>query len=78
MSSLGIVSIDSIPGKMLYDSTQEILIKQEKRVEEILKGYLTIIKEIASDLLEKEKVTGEEFRKKLKLHDDFLAKGRTE
>ena len=65
MSSLGIVCMEKLPGKMAYDTMQEILKEQESRVEGFLGKYLCVIKEIAQVLLQKEKITGEYLRLKI-------------
>ncbi|MBO8138818.1 MAG: AAA family ATPase [Desulfotomaculum sp.] len=62
LSDLGIVSWDSLPQEKKYKEIKNILNHQEKRVMEYLQKKKKVIEETAGRLMEKEKVTGEEFR----------------
>ncbi len=72
MSSLGVVSKENIPGSLLYDSIKEILKEQELRVERKIKENIDFINNVALHLVEKERISGEVFRSKLKSNSSPL------
>jgi cell division protease FtsH len=66
MSSLGVVCMENMPGKILYDCIQELIKEQEVKVEGIILKYMSMIKEVAQVLVKNEKITGEYLREKMK------------
>ncbi len=65
MSSLGVICMENIPGKILYESMQGLIKEQEARVEETLKNYMGIIRDIAGVLVKHEKINGDFLREKM-------------
>lgn len=65
MSSLGVICMDNVPGKILYESMQDLIKSQEARVEETLQKYLGIIKDIAGVLVKNEKINGDYLRQQM-------------
>lgn len=63
ISSLGVVSEDSIPPAELHKEITNIIAEQEEKVIDTLKAYEARIREIVEVVLEKERLSGEEFRK---------------
>lgn len=63
MSSLGVVSLDDLPGSMLHRVVQQIIASQEEHVRLVLAGREAVVKEVAVCLLEEEKVSGEFLRR---------------
>ncbi len=63
MSSLSIISEESLPQGKMHDIITEILQKQENRVRETLAPYCERIMEVTDILLEQEQLSGREFRK---------------
>ncbi len=63
MSSMGTVAKASIPQDRMHSVVTEILQEQENKIKEILKPYSETIIEITDILLEKERLSGDEFRK---------------
>ncbi len=63
MSSLGIISEESLPQEKMHDVITEILQEQENRVREILAPYSQQILEVTDILLEQERLSGVDFRK---------------
>ena len=64
MSELGVVSKDSLPQNKLHDTVSEIIAQQEERVMTIINNSQDFIEKIAKKLLEKESISGQEFRNK--------------
>jgi len=68
MSDLGVICFDSLPQELKHNTLTSIIQKQEKRVKEhisVAQRIFTIVSEI---LLEKEKISGDQFRKILREH----------
>lgn len=65
MSELGIVSVDSLPPDLLHSTMSAILKDVEKYVQGVLISRQETMTQILNILLEKESLTGEEFRKML-------------
>jgi vesicle-fusing ATPase len=62
MSRLGVVDVDNLPGGLRYRVLTEILREQEERVRSYLSERRDVLERVSQLLLEKEKITGEEFR----------------
>lgn len=62
LSALGIVDLDYTPKERIHEVFCEILAGQEKRAKEIINSKIDLIKKIASHLVAKEKISGDEFR----------------
>lgn len=73
MSSMGIVSEDSLPQGKMHEVVTEILQKQEYKVREILNPYRENIIGITSILLEQERLSGHDFRKLMLGHEEMTA-----
>ena len=69
LSSLGVVSIDDLPGARLHRTIQQLVSRQEKWVTELLGTKIGLIEEIARLVLEKEKISGEKLRRYLSAGD---------
>ncbi len=67
MSRLGVVDVDNLPGGLRYRVLAEILRKQEERVRSYLSERRGVLERVSQLLLEKEKITGEEFRSLINL-----------
>jgi len=65
MSTLGVISEDNVPRNKMHDVITEILKKQEERVIRYLKPYKERIMEVTDILLEQERLSGEDFRKRV-------------
>ncbi len=63
MSSLGIISEDSLPQGKMHDEITRILQEQENRVRETIEPYKEKIIRAVNVLLEEERLTGSDFRK---------------
>ncbi len=63
MSSLGVVCLQDVPGRILHDIISNIIEKEETKVKEVIGCYKDLIKEVADYLLTQEKISGEAFRK---------------
>lgn len=63
MSTLGVVSEDSLPQAKLHNVITEILQAQEIRVREILEPYGEQVMVVTNILLEQERLSGSDFRK---------------
>ena len=63
MSSLGVVSEDSLPQAKMHHVITEILQTQEKKVKETIMPYADRIIQLTDILLEQERLSGAEFRK---------------
>lgn len=63
LSSLGVVSEDSIPKDLLHNEISSIIGLQEQKVKQILSSYRERIKEVVEIVQDKERLSGEEFRK---------------
>ncbi len=73
MSKLGIVSKESLPGKILYDTISEIIAMQEERVKAIINSNQEFIHQVVNILLEEESIAGDQFRDLLKLNNEKIA-----
>ena len=62
MSSLGVVDMDVISSKVLHDEMQAIVKEQELYVSRQVEACREQIHEVACHLLEREKLSGDEFR----------------
>ena len=62
MSELGIVCLESLPQDLKHRTISGIVREQEEQVREYLTGLKDVFDDILKVLLEKEKITGEEFR----------------
>lgn len=62
MSKLGVVRLESLPGEMKHSVVSEIIKEQEQRVFESMKQHQAFFNSTMAVLLEKEKISGEEFR----------------
>jgi len=62
MSSLGIISEDSLPQRKMHSEITRILKEQEDRVREIIEPYKEKVIEVTNVLLEEERLSGTEFR----------------
>ena len=69
LSSLGVVSIDDLPGARLHRTIQQLVGHREKWVTELLSTKIELIEEIARLVLEKEKISGEKLRRYLSAGD---------
>jgi len=63
MSTLGVVSEDSLPQNKLHNVITEILQTQENRVRKILEPYGERVMVVTNILLEQERLSGLDFRK---------------
>ena len=66
LSSLGVVSIKDLPKGLLHRTIQEIINQQAQWVSSLLSGQVDLIRDLAAYLMEKEKITGNLFREKVK------------
>jgi ATP-dependent metalloprotease FtsH len=73
MSKLGVVSKDSLPGKLLHETTSEIIAEQEGIVRKEIKANQEFIHQVVEILLEEESITGDEFRELLSKKEDRVA-----
>lgn len=62
LSPLGIVNGDYLSRDKLHQTAEEILNEQEERVRNIIHDYQGMLETVGDRLMEKEKLTGEEFR----------------
>lgn len=62
MSRLGVVSFEDLPDGMVHEVITEIVQEQEVRVKALIEEHKAKYEAIVNTLLEKEKITGEEFR----------------
>mgnify|MGYP000874959634 CR=1 FL=1 len=62
MSELGVVCSDSLPRDLKHHTITGIVREQEERVRDYLTGLKQVFNEVLEILLEKEKITGEQFR----------------
>ena len=62
MSSLGIVSKELLGSERLSSAVQEVLNETEKKVKQRLEPHAGFIRELAEELVEKERISGERFR----------------
>ncbi|GAB6180733.1 AAA family ATPase [Desulfotomaculum defluvii] len=65
MSRLGVVSLDDLPGDLKHTVVSEILREQEQRVLDYIMSHREFLSATMDVLLEKEKISGEEFRRLL-------------
>jgi cell division protease FtsH len=62
MSDLGVVSLDSLPQDIKHKTITELIKKQEVRVQKNIENSKNVFTKILEVLMEKEKITGDEFR----------------
>ncbi|MCL6634168.1 MAG: AAA family ATPase [Peptococcaceae bacterium] len=62
MSELGVVCMDSLPQELKHRTITAIVRGQEERVRDFLSGLRHVFTRVVETLLEKEKITGEQFR----------------
>lgn len=65
LSTLGIVDEEFTPKNQINEVFTQILVKQEARVKSLLNDKIETLNHLAEFLLEKEKISGEEFRRVL-------------
>ncbi|NLJ61038.1 MAG: AAA family ATPase [Firmicutes bacterium] len=65
MSEAGIVSIEELPKQVYYETVSNILRAQEQRAGKILESRLSVLKEISANIIETERIEGEDFRRML-------------
>ncbi|EEG76201.1 AAA family ATPase [Dethiobacter alkaliphilus] len=65
MSTLGVVSLDDLPGNILHKVIQQIIARQEESVKALLGERKELITELAELLVTEEKVSGEHLRARL-------------
>lgn len=70
MSDLGVINLDSLPQNLRHNTLTSIIREQESRVKQIVSEASPVFTEVAGILLEKERITGEQFRK---IIDKYLA-----
>lgn len=63
LSSLGVVCMDDLSRTMIHRTVRKIITGEEEKVTAMLTPYQSSIREIASVLVEKERITGEFLRK---------------
>ncbi|MDW7650818.1 MAG: AAA family ATPase [Bacillota bacterium] len=73
MSSLGVVSLEDVPGSLLHKVIQQIIARQENHVREELAAKTELITELAEILVHEEKVSGEFLRCRLSDEDMIIA-----
>jgi len=73
MSKLGVVSKDSLPGKLLHETTSEIIVEQEELVRAEIKANSEFIDQVVEILLEEESITGDNFRELLSKKEEKVA-----
>ncbi|OWZ84310.1 AAA family ATPase [Natranaerobius trueperi] len=66
MSPLGIVNYDNLSQDEINQTTQKLTIDSEEQIEQILSSYSNIVPNLKDNLLEREKISGEELREFLK------------
>lgn len=62
MSKLGVVSLEHLPGEMKHRVISEIIQEQEQRVAEYMHKHQEFLTSTMTILIEREKISGEEFR----------------
>ncbi len=65
LSSMGVVSLNDLPGGVLHENMKEIISSQEKRVRELIRKNLSVVEKVSHYLLEQEKISGNHLRKLL-------------
>ncbi|SNY39647.1 ATP-dependent metalloprotease FtsH [Orenia metallireducens] len=73
MSKLGVVSKDSLPGKLLHETISEIIAGQEELVRREIKVNSEFIHQVVEILLEEESITGDDFRGLLSKNKESVA-----
>ncbi len=63
LSSLGVVCMEDLSRNMIHRTVRKIISREEEKVTVMLTPYLSSIREIASVLVDKERITGEYLRK---------------
>ncbi|MCG9968173.1 AAA family ATPase [Pelotomaculum terephthalicicum JT] len=66
MSDLGVICFDSLPQELKHHTLAGIVQEQEKRVKERISEARQVFTNVSEILLEKEKITGKQFRKIIK------------
>ena len=66
----GVVSIKDLPRGLLHRTIRQIINAQEQCVTDLLAGQKVLIKEIASILVDEEKISGELLREKITVARD--------
>lgn len=73
LSSLGVVCMEDLSGNMIHRTVKTIISEQENRVTNMLSSYLSLIKDAATLLVEKEKISGDYLREVMsKIKDSNL------
>lgn len=62
MSELGVISLDSLPQDIKHNTLTGIIKEQEEKVRKYIKNSSHIFNKVSEVLMEKEKITGEQFR----------------
>ncbi|NLZ38377.1 MAG: AAA family ATPase [Firmicutes bacterium] len=65
MSSLGVVSLEDLPGSLMHKEIQQIIAEQEAAVKDLLTPYSALLMELAEILVQAEKVSGDFLRRRL-------------
>ncbi|WP_003541306.1 AAA family ATPase [Desulfotomaculum nigrificans] len=63
LSELGVVNIDNLPGDLRHRTVSDIIKKQEQKVLAYLQEHKGLLNSVVAILLEKEKISGDEFRR---------------
>lgn len=63
MSRLGVVDVETLPSGLRYRAITEILREQEERVRRYLAAKRELLEKVVEMLLERERISGEEFRR---------------
>jgi vesicle-fusing ATPase len=62
MSSLGVVSVENLPGDLLHKELQKLIVEQEEKVKKLLGENRILINRLAENLLAEEKIGGDILR----------------
>ncbi|HHW18129.1 MAG TPA: AAA family ATPase [Firmicutes bacterium] len=76
MSPLGVVDRDTAPPEALARATREIISRAESRVISVLKRHEDVLRQIAGELFEKERVSGDQLRQLLGKRSELRWKWR--
>jgi len=66
MSELGIISAEDLPKEKLHNAISSILGEVEKSTLSLLNENIQILKDVSSELLDKETLSGDELRALIK------------
>lgn len=65
MSDLGVVAEESLPGRLLHEAQRELIEEQVGRARAVIEQHRTAIEQVVAQLVEDERIDGEEFRRAL-------------